>query len=102
MVTTHTKALQNLSNASTVTTTYLSGADGVVANPFEPIYPKQLYNVSTNGGELRGVALRGGTYTDSGGIVPLTSSPTTETSTAHLSYNTNVFYPDPDLGIELL
>src|SRR5687768_13902686 len=27
------------------------------------------------------------------GIVPLTSSPTTETSTAHLSYNTEVFYP---------
>ncbi len=39
------------------------------------------------------MALRGGTYTDTSGIVPLTSSPTTETSTAHLSYNTNVFYP---------
>ena len=92
-VTTHTKVLQNLSNASPVTTTYLSGADGVVVNPFEPIYPKQIYNVSTSGRELRGVALRGGTYTDTGGIIPLTSSPTTETSTAHLSYNTNVFYP---------
>ena len=39
-VTTHTKVLQNLSNASPVTTTYLSGADGVVVNPFEPIYPE--------------------------------------------------------------
>jgi hypothetical protein len=93
VVSTHTKALQNLSDNTTVTTTYLSGADGVVANPFEPIYPKQIYNVSTSGRELRGVALRGGTYTDLGGIVPLTSAPTTETSTAHLSYNTNVFYP---------
>ena len=46
-----------------------------------------------NGNQLRGVALRGGTYTDLTGIVPLTSSPTTETSTAHLSYNTDVFYP---------
>src|SRR5215212_1348882 len=93
VLTTHTKALQNLSNASTVLTTYLSGANGVVVNPFEPIYPKQTYNVSTSGRELRGVAFRGGSYTDSSGIVPLTSSPTTETSTAHLSYNTSVFYP---------
>jgi hypothetical protein len=92
-VTTHTKLLQNLSDSSPVTTTYLSGVDGVAVNPFEPIYPKQIYNVSTSGRELRGVALRGGTYTDTNGIVPLTSSPTTETSTAHLSYNTSVFYP---------
>ena len=93
VVTTHTKTLQNLSDSSTVNTTYLSGADGVVANPFEPIYPKQIYNVSASGNELRGVAIRGGSYTDLSGIVPLTASPTTETSTAHLSYNTNVFYP---------
>ncbi len=92
-VTTHTKTLENLSDGSTVTTTYLSGADGVVANPFEPIYPKQIFNVNVAGNVLQGVALRGGTYTDLNGIVPLTSSPTTETSTAHLSFNTDVFYP---------
>ena len=93
VLTTHTKSLQNLSNNSTVNTTYLSGPNGVVANPFEPIYPKQLYNVSATNNELRGVAIRGGTYTDQSGIVPLTTAPTTETSTAHLSFNTNVFYP---------
>ncbi len=93
VVTTHTKTLENLSGGGTVTTTYLSGADGVVANPFEPIYPKEIFNVTSNGNVLRGVALRGGTYTDLSGIVPLTSSPTTETSTAHLSFNTDVFYP---------
>jgi len=65
----------------------------VVANPFEPIYPKEIFNVTSNGNVLRGVALRGGTYTDLSGIIPLTSSPTTETSTAHLSFNTDVFYP---------
>jgi CSLREA domain-containing protein len=92
-VTTHTVPLENLSNGSTVVTTYLSGADGVVANPFEPLYPKEIFNVSASGHELRGVALRGGTYTDLNGIVPLTSSPTTETSTAHLSFNTDTFYP---------
>ena len=91
--TTHTKALENLSGGGTVTTTYLSGADGVVSNPFEPIYPKEIFNVTSNGNVLRGVALRGGTYTDLSGIIPLTSAPATETSTAHLSFNTEVFYP---------
>src|SRR5215208_2271511 len=93
VVTTHTKALDNLSGGGTVITTYLSGADGVVVNPFEPVYPKEIFNVTSSGNVLRGVALRGGTYTDLSGIIPLTSSPTTETSTAHLSYNTDVFYP---------
>src|SRR5688572_28790699 len=93
VVNTQTKILENLSGGGTVTTTYLTGADGVVVNPFEPIYPKEIHNVSVIGNQLRGVALRGGTYTDLTGIVPLTSAPTTETSTAHLSYNTDVFYP---------
>ena len=92
-LTTNTKTLQNLSAEGTVLTTYLSGADGVVVNPFEPIYPKEIDNVSMSGEQLRGVAFRGGTYTDENNITPLTSSPTTETSTAHLSYNTPVFYP---------
>jgi len=92
-LTTNTKTLQNLSATGTVLTTYLSGTDGVVVNPFEPIYPKEIDNVSMNGEQLRGVAFRGGSYTDLNGIIPLTSSPTTETSTAHLSYNTPVFYP---------
>ncbi len=92
-LTTNTKSLQNLSDNSTVNTTYLSGTAGVVVNPFEPIYPKEIDNVSSNGNVLRGVAFRGGTYTDQSGVIPLTSSPTTETSTAHLSYNTDVFYP---------
>ena len=92
-VTTHTKTLPNLSGGGNVTTTYLSGADGVVANPFEPIYPKEIFNVTSSGNVLRGVALRGGTYTDLSGIIPLTTAPTTETSTAHLSFNTEVFYP---------
>jgi len=94
----HSKVLENLSAGGTVRTTYYSGPDGVIANPFEPIYPKATYNVNVNGSVLRGIALRGGTYTDLTEIdgqpfVPLTTAPTTETSTAHLSYNTAVFYP---------
>lgn len=85
--------LQNLAGGGTITTHYFEGADGIVANPFEPIYPKEIHNVSVAGNQLRGVALRGGTYADLTGFIPLTSSPTTETSTAHLSFNTDVFYP---------
>ncbi len=92
-LTTKNKTLPNLAGGPDVTTTYLTGPAGVVVNPFEPIYPKQIDNVSVSGNVLRGVAFRGGTYTDLAGIIPLTSSPTTETSTAHLSYNTAVFYP---------
>jgi CSLREA domain-containing protein len=92
-VNTHTKSLENLSTDLPITTTYLSGANGVIANPFEPILPKQIYDVSVVGKILRGVAFRGGVYTDQTGIIPLTSAPTTETSTAHQSFNTEVFYP---------
>ncbi len=89
----HTVPLQNLSDNSSVTTTYLSGADGVIANPFEPVYPKDIFDVTVQNRVLRGVALRGGTYSDQSGVVPLTGAPTTETSTAHLSFNSDVFYP---------
>ena len=94
LVTLRTKTLVNLANGSTVTTSYLVGADGVVANPYEPIYPKQRYNVSIAGKILRGVAFRGGSYNDVTDIVPLTSAPATETSSAHKSYSTDVFYPN--------
>ena len=93
---TEMKSLLDLSDdppVTTLTTTYLSGPDGVVANPFEPIYPKEIYNVSANGLVLRGIAFRGGSYSDETGVIPLTTAPTTETSTANLSYNTEVFYP---------
>ena len=93
---TEMKSLLDLSDdppVNTITTTYLTGSDGVVANPFEPIYPKAIYNVSVNDLVLRGVAFRGGSYHDETGVIPLTTAPTTETSTANLSYNTEVFYP---------
>lgn len=90
-VTLNTKQLNN--NGSPVTTTYLSGVNGVIANPFEPILPKELYDVSVAGEVLRGVAFRGGTYTDQPSIIPLTTAPTTETSTGHPSFNAEFFYP---------
>ncbi len=87
----HTKSLD--SNGGTIDATYYTGADGVVANPFEPILPKEIYDVSVDGKVLRGVAFRGGKYTDQDGITPLTSTPATELSTGHLSFNSEFFYP---------
>lgn len=92
-LTPHTVQLTNLNDNSTIPATYLSSKDGVVANPFEPIFPKALYNVSANGVILRGVAFRGGDYTDQSGVTPLTTAPATETSRPHTAFNSDVFYP---------
>jgi hypothetical protein len=43
---------------------------------------------------LRGVALRGGSYTDVANVIPLTAAPATETSRPHQSFNSDVFYPN--------
>jgi hypothetical protein len=93
-VTSHTVPLENLESGSTVTTSYLSGVDGVIANPFEPIYPKEVHNVSVSDRVLRGVAFRGGTYADQNGVTPLTTAPAIDTSVAHRSFYTDVFYPN--------
>ena len=94
-VTTTTKVLPVVTSTGTsVTTSYGKGRDGVVANPFEPILPKQIDDVTVPGRVLRGVALRGGTYSDVAGITPLTSAPATETTRPHSSFNTEVFYPN--------
>jgi CSLREA domain-containing protein len=85
--------LQNLADNTTVATTYLSGRNGVVANPFEPIFPKEIDNVNVAGAVLRGVAFRGGSYTDQAGVTPLTTAPATETSRPHQSFYSEVFYP---------
>lgn len=92
-LTVNTVELENLADNSTIATTYLSGRNGVVANPFEPIFPKEIDNVNVDGAVLRGVAFRGGSYTDQTGITPLTTAPATETSRPHLSFYSDVFYP---------
>ena len=57
---------------------YYSGPDGVAANPVEPALPLVIKNVTVPNKVLRGVGFRGGTYTDTPGIVPLTGAATTE------------------------
>jgi hypothetical protein len=86
--------LTDLVNGGTVVTSYSRGRNGVVANPFAPILPQQIDDVTSGGRVLRGVVLRGGSYTDTDGIVPLTSAPTTEVSRPIQSYTTEVFTPN--------
>lgn len=92
-VTINQAPLQDLSNNSTIITTWASGRDGVIVNPFEPLFPRERYNVSLPNFVLRGIAFRGGEYTDHPGIIPLTEAPTTETSRPHEAYYSDVFYP---------
>ena len=51
---------------------------------------------------LRGVGFRGGTYVDSGPIVPFTGAPTTELRGVHVPFVSPVFYPERDVDAELL
>ena len=93
IITPHTLQLENLSDNSQVNTIYYSGANGVISNPYEPIYPREVHNVQVEGSVLRGVAFRGGAYTDQAGVTLLTTAPATEMASAHISFNSNVFYP---------
>jgi hypothetical protein len=77
------------------TARWLSGPNGVVTNPAEPALPLVARNVSATNNNLvlRGVGLRGGTYVDTPGIVPLTGAPTTELRGVHAPFVSPVFYP---------
>ncbi|MBV9279667.1 MAG: PxKF domain-containing protein [Chloroflexi bacterium] len=93
-LTSHTQTLTNSATNTSVTATYLSGPNNsVVARPGEPIFPSQVYNVQVSNQILRGVGFRGGSYSDTTGITPLTSAAGTETSVGHPAFYTNVFYP---------
>jgi predicted outer membrane repeat protein len=92
-LTSHSTTLTS-SPGGQVTATYLTGPNnGEVARPGEPIFPSQSFNVHVPSLVLRGVGFRGGTYTDTNGITPLTSAVGTETSVGHPAFYTNVFYP---------
>ncbi|MEK7325430.1 MAG: Ig-like domain-containing protein, partial [Chloroflexota bacterium] len=77
----------------TVTATYLSGNDGVLANPAEPVLPLELRNVTVANMVLRGVGFRGGAYSDQFNVLPLTGAPTTELRGIHAPAFYDVFYP---------
>ncbi len=78
------------------TARWLTGPGGAtVTNPAEPALPLTTVNAtSTDANQvLRGVGFRGGSYTDTAGIVPLTGAPTTELRGVHAPFVSPVFYP---------
>jgi CSLREA domain-containing protein len=85
-------------NGGSVTASYLTGSDGVVALPVEPILPLESENVSYAGKVLRGTLFLGGTYNDLPNFIPLTSAATTEGSRGHPAFFTNTFYPSQNWG----
>ncbi|MDT4922332.1 MAG: large repetitive protein [Pseudonocardiales bacterium] len=93
-LTTNTKVLTSTDGGS-VTTTYLSGANGTDSGPSSPTLPLINANVTApNGQVLRGVGFRSGSYTDTDGITPLTGAPATESSGAHAAFVSSAFYPN--------
>jgi hypothetical protein len=78
---------------TTLEAVYLSGPDGAVANPSEPILPLEVANVSVPYTVLRGVGFRGGNYTDLADLLPLLGAATTELRGVHTPFLTNTFYP---------
>jgi hypothetical protein len=75
--------------------TYLSGADGVAVRPTQPILPLESLNVTSPDPDfvLRGVGFRGGSYTDTNGVTPLTAAPATELRGVHAPFFTDVLFP---------
>ncbi|MBK9232654.1 MAG: right-handed parallel beta-helix repeat-containing protein [Anaerolineae bacterium] len=88
-----TKILNINSTDVTVTAAYLTGADGVVVYPAEPVLPLEARNVHVNGQVLRGVGFRGGRYTDLNDILPLTGAAATEVRGVHIPFFSDSFYP---------
>ncbi len=75
------------------TSTWLSGRDGVTVLPGAPATPKQIEDVTVPGLVLRGVGFRGGTYTDTTGILPVTGAPAIEGSTPNTTFESDAFFP---------
>jgi hypothetical protein len=74
---------------------YLEGKSGIVVNPAEPVLPLDLINITSPdaGYVLRGVAWRGGTFTDRTNILPLTGAATEDLRAPHMPFYSDVFYP---------
>ena len=90
----HTVALTSTTPTHAVSqATYLSGGNGTLANPAEPVLPLELRNVSAPGVVLRGVGYRGGTYSDTPNVLPLTGAAATELRTPHVPFASSVLYP---------
>lgn len=111
-LTTNSKTLTDTSGNSytanylTASNVTVNGASGLATtdtlnSPTQPVLPLVVLNANpTNNPNapgpppvLRGVGFRGGTYTDTPNVLPLTSAPATELNAAHATFQSSVFYP---------
>ena len=94
-LTQHTRQFvdQNGSSAGQPLATWYSGPSGVDTSPAAPTLPLDTEDVTIGGVVLRGVGFRGGSYTDTGGITPLTGAPTTELNSPHGPFASTAFFP---------
>ncbi len=94
-LTAHVQSLTNLGGGPNVNATWLSGPDGVVSNPGEPVLPLAALNVTPKDPTLvlRGIGFRGGSYVDSAPLYPFSGAPTTELRGVHVPFISPVFYP---------
>ena len=94
-LTAHAQSLTNLGGGPNVNATWLSGPDGVVSNPGEPVLPLAALNVTPKDPTLvlRGIGFRGGSYVDSAPLFPFSGAPTTELRGVHVPFISPVFYP---------
>ncbi len=83
-----------------VTVSYLSGAQGNLSRPGEPVLPLLAKDVTPRDATgtplvtvLRGVGFRGGTFRDQQGVFPLTGTPATEYRGSVVAFQSPVFHP---------
>ncbi len=94
-LTAHDKIVNDLTNGNAeVTTSYLSGSQGVYTAPYQPVLPVESRNVSVAGQSVRGALFLGGSYSDTSGITPLTGAPATEIRGVHTGFTSPTFFPE--------
>ena len=79
--------------ANSAPAVYLSGQDGVVTKPNEPVLPLEIDNVSFANTVLRGAGFRGGVYTDIPDVLALTGASATEIRGVHMPFLSSVPFP---------
>jgi hypothetical protein len=94
-LTTKTETLTNVNTGAGITATYVEGSSGEVVEPNQPVLPLETRNVTAPVADqvLRGAGFRGGSYSDTPGILPLTGAPATELGSAHTSFQSAIFVP---------
>ena len=89
--------LTNSDNTPARVASYLTGPDGVVVKPTQPILPLISKNVTAPatdvGYVLNGIGFLGGTYSDEASVTPLTAAQATELRGVHAPFYTDVLFP---------